>query len=69
MIGKKKKVEKRVEELKKIKEEKDKGRIFCIPFENYPKLTKSVPGIIPGQMYLCTAASGVKFTSSTLKIG
>lgn len=57
--NKKGKVEKRVEELIKIKLEKDSGKIFCIPFNNYPKLTTSVPGLIPGQMYLCTAASGV----------
>lgn len=61
MIGEKKvgKVEKRIEELKGIKKEKDSGKIFCIPFKNYPKLTTSVPGLIPGQMFLCTASSGV----------
>lgn len=53
------KVNKRVKSLINIKKEKDAGKIFCIPFVNYPKLTQSVPGIIPGMMTLITAASGI----------
>lgn len=58
-MAEKGKVEKRIDELRKIKEDKDSGKIFCIPFENYPKLSGMVPGLIPGQMFLITASSGV----------
>lgn len=53
------KVKDRVAELKKIKQEKEQGKIFCIPFENYPKLVTSVPGIVPGMITMITAGSGV----------
>lgn len=53
------KVKGRVGELRRIKEEKEKGKIFCIPFQNYPKLSKSVPGIVPGMITMITAGSGV----------
>lgn len=53
------KVEDRIKELRKIKEAKDQGKIFCLPFENYPKLTKSVPGVVPGMITMVTAGSGV----------
>ncbi len=53
------KVEARVEDLRKIKEEKDAGKLFCIPFQNYPKLAQSVPGIVPGMITMITAGSGV----------
>lgn len=55
----KRKVAKRLSELKEIKKQKDSGKIYCIPFENYPKLAKSVPGIVPGMITMITAASGV----------
>lgn len=57
MIGK---VASRVQEIQEIKEAKESGKIFCIPFENYPKLATSVPGIVPGMITMITAASGVK---------
>lgn len=53
------KVRDRVDELEDIKFKKDSGQLFCLPFANYPILEKSVPGIIPGQMTLITAASGI----------
>ena len=59
------KVRSRVEELKKIKSDKDGGKIFCIPFENYPKLSKSVPGVVPGMIQMVTAGSGVGKTQLT----
>lgn len=59
------KVRKRVEELKQIKAEKDSGKIFCIPFENYPKLMQSVPGVVPGMIQMVTAGSGVGKTQLT----
>lgn len=59
------KVQRRVSELRNIKEDKDQGKIFCIPFENYPKLTISVPGIIPGMIQMVTAGSGVGKTQVT----
>jgi replicative DNA helicase len=59
-----KKVEERVEGLKKIKEAKEEGKIFCIPFTNYPKLAKSVPGIVPGMITMITASSGVGKTQT-----
>ena len=53
------KVEERVDGIKKIKKSKEDGKIFCIPFKNYPKLAESVPGIVPGMITMITAASGV----------
>jgi hypothetical protein len=59
------KVRQRVQELKKIKSDKDNGKIFCIPFENYPKLMESVPGVVPGMIQMITAGSGVGKTQAT----
>jgi len=59
------KVAQRVEEIRKIKADKEAGKIFCIPFENYPKLTDSVPGIVPGMIQMVTAGSGVGKTQVT----
>ena len=53
------KVESRVNDLRKIKDDKDAGKLFCIPFQNYPKLATSVPGIVPGMITMITAGSGV----------
>lgn len=53
------KVENRIVQLRKIKEDKEAGKLFCIPFQNYPKLTQSVPGVVPGMITMVTAASGV----------
>lgn len=58
------KVRQRVDELKKIKARKDSGAIFCIPFENYPKLSQSVPGVVPGMIQMITASSGVGKTQA-----
>lgn len=59
------KVARRVEEIRKIKTAKESGKIFCIPFENYPKLTLSVPGVVPGMIQMVTAGSGVGKTQVT----
>lgn len=59
------KVARRLDELKQIKKEKDSGKIFCIPFENYPKLTHSVPGVVPGMIQMVTAGSGIGKTQFT----
>jgi len=59
------KVRKRVDELKNIKARKDSGQIFCLPFQNYPKLSKSVPGVVPGMIQMVTANSGVGKTQVT----
>ena len=59
------KVARRLEELKQIKQEKDSGKIFCIPFENYPKLCTSIPGVVPGMIQMVTAGSGVGKTQVT----
>ena len=59
------KVRKRVEELRKIKTDKDSGKLYCIPFENYPKLRSMVPGIVPGMITMITAGSGVGKTQLT----
>jgi replicative DNA helicase len=53
------KVANRIRELEQIKKDKENGKIFCIPFENYPKLSKSVPGVVPGMIQMVTAGSGV----------
>ncbi|MGK0464839.1 DnaB-like helicase C-terminal domain-containing protein [Clostridium sp.] len=53
------KAKRRLNELKEIKVQKDLGKIFCIPFESYPKLAESVPGIVPGMITMITAGSGV----------
>jgi replicative DNA helicase len=55
----KNKVKGRIAELRKIKTEKEGGKIFCVPFHNYPKLASSVPGIVPGMITMITAGSGV----------
>ena len=54
------KVRERLAGLKKIKADKDSGQIFCVPFVNYPKLSTSIPGIVPGMITMITAGSGVK---------
>lgn len=59
------KVRKRVEEIRRIKSQKESGKIFCIPFDNYPKLTASIPGIVPGMITMITAGSGVGKTQVT----
>ena len=59
------KVRNRLDELKTIKSDKDSGKIFCIPFENYPKLSTSVPGVVPGMIQMVTAGSGVGKTQVT----
>ena len=59
------KVVQRLNDLKKIKADKDSGKIFCIPFENYPKLATSVPGVVPGMIQMVTAGSGVGKTQVT----
>ena len=59
------KVRRRVDELKHIKSNKDSGQIFCIPFTNYPKLSLSVPGVVPGMIQMVTAGSGVGKTQVT----
>ncbi len=53
------KVDQRMKELRQIKTAKDSGKLFCIPFQNYPKLSKAVPGIVPGMITMITAGSGV----------
>lgn len=57
--NKKGQVAQRVDELKEIKKQKDNGKIFALPFDNYPKLKLSVPGVVPGMITCVTAASGV----------
>lgn len=59
------KVRQRFDELKNIKSKKDSGQIFCIPFQNYPKLSSSVPGVVPGMIQMVTANSGVGKTQVT----
>jgi len=59
------KVRQRLDDLKKIKSDKDSGQIFCVPFVNYPKLATSVPGIVPGMITMITAGSGVGKTQVT----
>mgnify|MGYP003640932309 CR=1 FL=1 len=54
------KVKERVQELKLIKNIRDKGELLCLPFyKSFPKLSKYVPGIVKGIMYKITAGSGV----------
>jgi replicative DNA helicase len=62
------KVQKRIAELKKVKEDKENGKIFCIPFSNYPKMATFVPGIVPGMITAITASSGVGKTQFTKAI-
>ena len=59
------KVRQRLAELKEIKKKKDAGQIFCIPFDNYPKLMSSVPGVVPGMIQMVTAGSGIGKTQAT----
>jgi hypothetical protein len=59
------KARQRLQDLKDLKSRKDSGQIFCIPFENYPKLCTSVPGVVPGMIQMVTAGSGVGKTQAT----
>lgn len=52
-------VEERIQQLRDIKSAKDAGKLYCIPFQSYPKLATSVPGIVPGMITMITAGSGV----------
>jgi hypothetical protein len=53
-------VQERIEELKKLKENKDAGFVNCIPFSDaYPVLSEYHPGIIKGLQYMVTASSGI----------
>lgn len=65
MIMSNNKVKDRLQGLKDIKAKKDAGQIFCIPFENYPKLSESIPGVVPGMIQMVTASSGVGKTQVT----
>ena len=60
-------IDSRFEEIKKIKQEKDSGKIRYIPFENYPKLSSEVPGIVKGKMSNITASSGIGKTKFAKK--
>jgi len=60
------KVRDRIEDLKRIKEIRDKGELLCIPYyKSYPKLSNFIPGIVKGIMYKVTAGSGVGKTQLT----
>lgn len=56
----------RLDHYKQIQREKLQGKVHYIPIDDYfPRLSKFLPGIIPGTGYLVGAASGVsksKFT-------
>lgn len=49
-------------------ENHDKGLVNNIPFSNFNKLAKHVPGIVKGLYYLVTASSGVGKTQLTKKL-
>ena len=57
--------------LQKIRENKENlqsGKPNCIPFYNYPRLSKVIPGIVQGTNWLVSANSGVgksQFTKAT----
>ncbi len=54
------KVKERIEDLKRIKEIREKGELMCIPFSSkFPRLSNFIPGIIKGLLYKITAGSGV----------
>lgn len=55
------KVKARVDEIRAIKASKESGKLFCVPFQNYPKLASLVPGIVPGMITMITAGSGVSY--------
>lgn len=59
------------ETLNKIKESAenmDKGLVNNIPFSNFNKLSKHIPGIVKGLYYLVTASSGIGKTQLTKKL-
>lgn len=62
-------VRKRIEEIKKIKELRDKGEVLCLPYhDSFPKLSRFVPGVVRGLMYKVTAGSGVGKTQLTKQL-
>lgn len=46
-------------EIKKNKKRLEEGKLNCIPFNNFPKLSTKIPGIIQGVNYQITASSGI----------
>lgn len=62
-------VRERIEQIKKIKEIRDKGDLLCLPYHlSFPRLSKFIPGIIRGLMYKVTAGSGVGKTQLTKQL-
>jgi len=63
------KVQERIEDIRRIKEIRDKGEMICIPFyEKFPRLSKSVPGVVKGINYKISAASGIGKTQLTKQL-
>lgn len=59
-------IEKRIQELKELRNRRVEGKVNCIPFtDTFPKFSKFVPGIIRGHMTLICAMSGVAKTQFT----
>ena len=59
-------IEKRIQELKKLRQNRIEGKVNCIPFtDTFPKLSQYVPGIIKGYIYHNVAMSGVSKTQFT----
>lgn len=49
-----------LEKIKKNKKNKEEGKVNCLPFVNFKRLGKVIPGIIKGTNWIVSANSGVK---------
>ena len=59
-------IQKRIQELKELRQNRIEGKANCIPFtDTFPKLSQYVPGIIKGYIYHNVAMSGVSKTQFT----
>ena len=59
-------INKRIQELNDLRQNRLNGKVNCIPFtDTFPKISQFVPGIIKGHMYQVVAHSGVGKTQLT----
>lgn len=53
-------VKKRIEQLKKFRQNRKEGKFNCIPFYyHFPRLSKFVPGLFKGCLYTILSATGI----------
>lgn len=48
------------DKINKNKQRLKSGKLNCLPFTNFPRLSTKLPGLIQGTNWIVTANSGVK---------